>query len=108
LDHAQVDALLDKTVAELLAMMTLGHNSQQPPTNGQQQMKPSLAKLLLHLHGWDMEPVKIAYQTDAKRFLIEVFGCKGIFCLFANKYFPRITFYPIEHSCAGVGAAKIP
>jgi hypothetical protein len=65
LDHAQVDALLEKAVAELLGTLP-----QQ--TNGHPNLAPSLAKLLLHLHEWDGEKVKAGYLTDSKRFLNEV------------------------------------
>jgi hypothetical protein len=77
MDQSQVGALLDKAVDELLANLPPvssgianngGLNQQQ-----QHSLQPSLAKLLLHLHGWDFDRVTAGFLADPKRFLIEVF-----------------------------------
>lgn len=69
-DRTQVDGLLDKTVAELISALMLINL---------QQLKPSLAKLLLHFNEWDIERVKRGYKTDPRHFLIEVYSFSFIF-----------------------------
>ncbi|CAK5085356.1 unnamed protein product [Meloidogyne enterolobii] len=59
LDRQQVEDLFDKIVKELIESIP------------QNNLKPELAKLLLHLNKWDVEQVRISLLNDSKRFLIE-------------------------------------
>ena len=60
LDQQQVEDLFDKIVKELIESIP------------QNNLKPELAKLLLHLNKWDVEQVRICLMNDSKQFLIEV------------------------------------
>uniref|UniRef100_A0A914NX70 RBR-type E3 ubiquitin transferase n=1 Tax=Meloidogyne incognita TaxID=6306 RepID=A0A914NX70_MELIC len=59
LDQQQVEDLFDKIVKELIESIP------------QNNLKPELAKLLLHLNKWDVEQVRICLMNDSKQFLIE-------------------------------------
>uniref|UniRef100_A0A183BJK9 RBR-type E3 ubiquitin transferase n=1 Tax=Globodera pallida TaxID=36090 RepID=A0A183BJK9_GLOPA len=89
MNRAQVDTLvLDKAVSELIADIQQQQNVHCPQNHLQQQqqqandshrlqkqqqlIKPSLARLLLHLHGWNVERVRAGLlECGQRQFLVE-------------------------------------